>query len=144
MFLLETLKTLKLDILKKKKPPDTFGSCLIICSVGDSMSKVQEKRLMSKSGFFLWNMKDSKANWWFLPFFDFYFSFGVFSAKNQKYLKITVLKKWKFKKKKLFFFKDWTTQLSINGVVLTKPLTTSLSPTSKQSSHLRKPSKGCR
>ena len=33
-------------------------------------------------------------------------------------------------------------QLSINGVGLTKPLTTSLNPTSKHSSHLRKPSKG--
>ena len=32
-------------------------------------------------------------------------------------------------------------QLSINGVGLTKPLTTSLNPTSKHSSHLRKPSK---
>ena len=33
-------------------------------------------------------------------------------------------------------------QLSINGVGITKPLTTSLNPTSKHSSHLRKPSKG--
>ena len=35
-------------------------------------------------------------------------------------------------------------QLSVNGVGLTKPLTTSLSPTSKHSSHLRKLSKGGR
>ena len=35
-------------------------------------------------------------------------------------------------------------QLSINGVGLTKPQATSLSPTSKHSSHLRKPSKGGR
>ena len=35
-------------------------------------------------------------------------------------------------------------QLSINGMGLTKPLTTSLNPTSKHSSHLRKPSKGGR
>ena len=35
-------------------------------------------------------------------------------------------------------------QLSINGVGLTKPLTTFLSPESKHSIHLRKPSKGCR
>ena len=33
------------------------------------------------------------------------------------------------------------TQLSINGVGLTKPLNTSLNPTSKHSSHLRKPIK---
>ena len=32
-------------------------------------------------------------------------------------------------------------QLSINGVWLTKPLTTSLNQTSKHSSHLRKPSR---
>ena len=35
-------------------------------------------------------------------------------------------------------------QLSINGVGLTKPLTTSLNPTSEHSSHLKKPSKGGR
>ena len=33
-------------------------------------------------------------------------------------------------------------QLSINWVGLTKPLTTSLNPTYKHSSHLRKPNKG--
>jgi hypothetical protein len=32
-------------------------------------------------------------------------------------------------------------QLSIKGVGLTKPLTTSLNPTSKHSSHLREPSR---
>ena len=36
------------------------------------------------------------------------------------------------------------TQVSINWVGLTKPLTISLKPTSKHSSHLRKPSKGGR
>ena len=35
-------------------------------------------------------------------------------------------------------------QLSANGVGLTKPLNTSLNPTSKHSSHLREPSKGGR
>ena len=35
-------------------------------------------------------------------------------------------------------------QLSVNGVGHTKPLTTSLNPTSKHSSHLREPSKGGR
>ena len=29
--------------------------------------------------FFLWNVKDNKANWWFWPFFG-----GVFLAKNKK------------------------------------------------------------
>ena len=33
---------------------------------------------------------------------------GVFLVKNQKYPKMTVLKKWKFKKKMYFFLKDWT------------------------------------
>ena len=49
---------------------------------------------------------------------------------------------------KTFILLLWTmvwgtvTQLSINKVGLTKPLTTSLNSTSKHSSHLRKPSKG--
>ena len=34
-----------------------------------------------------------------------------------------------------------TAQFSINGVGLTKPLTTSLNPTSKHSSHLREPNR---
>ena len=42
------------------------------------------------------------------------------------------------------FLGDQAPQLSVNGVGLTKPLTTSLSPTSKHSSHLREPSKGGR
>ena len=39
---------------------------------------------------------------------------------------------------------SWSTQLSINGVGFTKPLTASLNPTSKHSSQFKKPSKGCR
>ena len=45
---------------------------------------------------------------------------------------------------KLFLYPFTTSQLSVNGVGPTKPLTTSLSPTSKHSSHLREPSKGGR
>ena len=41
-------------------------------------------------------------------------------------------------------YRIYRSQLSVNGVGLTKPLTTSLNPTSKHSSHLREPSKGGR
>ena len=55
-----------------------------VLPLGDSMSKVQEKRSMSKSGFFWWNVKDNKANWWFLSFFEQHLWFcGVFSQKSK-------------------------------------------------------------
>ena len=49
------------------------------------------------------NVKDIRANWWFWPFLSNFRNFGGFLAKNQKYPIMTVLKKWKFKKKKCFF-----------------------------------------
>ena len=41
-------------------------------------------------------------------FFNNFCNFGVFIAKNQKYPKMTVLKKWNWKKY-VFFLKDRTT-----------------------------------
>ena len=47
-------------------------------------------------------------------------------------------------KKKIIILKYMKSQLSVNGMGLTKPLTTSLNHTSKHSNHLREPSKGGR
>ena len=76
------------------------------------MSKVREKRSTSKSGFFLWNVKDNEAIWWFGPFFFYkFYNFKVFLAQKEKYQKILFWKSEKWKKEKsiwfnnLFFFK---------------------------------------
>ena len=84
-----------------------FHFCLrSICRGGNSMSKVQEKRSMSKSGFFLWNVKKSKGKLMILTVFGTTFViWGCFLAKNQKYPKMTVLKKWKLREKMLLFFR---------------------------------------
>ena len=58
------------------------------------------------------------------------------NAGSAKESEIFKLKRESVCKNVFFFF----SQSSINGVGLTKPLTTSLNPTSKHSSHLRKPS----
>ena len=70
--------------------------------LGDFMSKVREKRSTSKSGFFFYEM------WKIIGQIDDFDRFlnnscnlGVFLAKNQKYPKMTVLKKWKSEKKKI-------------------------------------------
>ena len=94
-------------------PPCPIGKFTFLCKIvvtlepvmGDSMSKVREKRSTSKSWFFWRNVKDYKVNWWFWPFLTNFCNFGVFLAKNQKYPKMTALKKWKLNENKKFFLK---------------------------------------
>ena len=76
----------------------TFTNQSMIIHVGDSMSKVWEKRSMSKSGFFWWNVKDNRQKDDFGRFLNNFCNFWVFLANNPKYPKMTVWKKWKLKK----------------------------------------------
>ena len=60
--------------------------------MGDSMSKVREKRSTSKNGFFkneIWKIIGQIDD--FGRFFNNFCNFLVFLAKNQKYPKITIL-----------------------------------------------------
>ena len=73
--------------------------------MGNSMSKVREKRSTSKSGFFfneIWKIIGQIDD--FDRFLNNFCNLAVFLAKNQKYPKITVLKKVKIEKKKK---KNW-------------------------------------
>ena len=70
--------------------------------------KGPRKKVNVKKWIFLWNVKDNRANWWFWPFLNNSCNLGVFLAKNQKYPKITVLKKRKLKKRRKKV-KDWKT-----------------------------------
>ena len=74
---------------------------------GDSMSKVREKRSTSKSGFFfneMWKIIGQIDD--FDRFLSNSCNLGGFLAKNQKYLKNTVLKKWKLEQRRKKI-KDW-------------------------------------
>ena len=66
---------------------DLLNIICFIAHLGNSMSKVREKRSTSKSRQFLWVG----------PFLNNFWNFWVFLAQNKKFTKRTVLKKWKFK-----------------------------------------------
>ena len=53
-----------------------------ICLHGRFHVKGPRKKSTSKSEFFLGNVKDIKANWWFWPFLNNFCIFWVFVAKN--------------------------------------------------------------
>ena len=71
---------------------------------GDSMTKVREKRSMSKSGFFFnETCKIIRQFDDFGRFLTTFNNFGMFRPKIKNTQKKTVLKKWKFKNNKYFF-----------------------------------------
>ena len=72
----------------------------IFSCLGDSMSMVRGKRLTLISEFFFYEMQKIIGQIDDLTVFFNSCNLGVFLAKNQKYPKMTVLKKWKLKKKR--------------------------------------------
>ena len=76
-------------------------------SLGNSISKVREKRLTPKSGFFLWNVKDNRQIDDFGCFLNHFYNFGCFFKPKIKIPKNDCYEKGKIKQK--CFFKDWTT-----------------------------------
>ena len=84
-------------------PPYYYPPTNATTLLGNSMSKVREKRSTSKSGIFyeMWKIIGQIDD--FDRFLNNSCNLGVFLAKNQKYPKITVLNKWKFKKRRKKF-----------------------------------------
>ena len=106
------MKTLPTNLKKTDKFSKISCTILYFVSmwpVGDSMSKVREKRLMSKVFFLneMWKIIRQIDD--FGSFLNIFCNFGVFLAKNQKTQKILFWKSENRRRKKSVFVKDWTT-----------------------------------